>query len=47
MFMATGYDWRAIVVAILTEFVIPGIIWYPAFKAWEKEVLKTEKAAGK
>ncbi len=47
MFLATGYDWRAIIVAILTEFVIPGIIWYPAFKAWEKEVLKTEHAAGK
>jgi PTS system cellobiose-specific IIC component len=47
MFMATGYDWRAIIIAILTEFIIPGIIWYPAFKAWEKEVLKTEKAAGK
>ena len=47
MFMATGYDWRAIIIAILTEFVIPGIIWYPAFKAWETEVLKTEKAAGK
>lgn len=47
MFMSTGYDWRAIIVALITEFVIPGIIWYPAFKAWEKEVLKTEHAAGK
>jgi PTS system cellobiose-specific IIC component len=47
MFLATGYDWRAIILAIIVEFVIPGIIWYPAFKAWEKEVLKTEKAAGK
>ncbi|MBP6086952.1 MAG: PTS sugar transporter subunit IIC [Pelolinea sp.] len=45
MFLATGYDWRAIIVAILTEFVIPGIIWYPAFKAWEKEVLQREEAA--
>ena len=47
MFMSTGYDWRAIIVALITEFVIPGIIWYPAFKAWEKEVLKTEQTAGK
>jgi cellobiose PTS system EIIC component len=45
MFLATGYDWRAIILAILVEFVIPGIIWYPAFKAWEKTVLKTEEAA--
>jgi len=47
MFLATGYDWRAIIVAILTEFVIPGIIWFPAFKAWEAEVLKKEESAVK
>jgi PTS system cellobiose-specific IIC component len=45
MFLATGYDWRAIILAILVEFVIPGVIWFPAFKAWEKTVLKTEEAA--
>jgi len=42
MFLATGYDIRAAVLAIVTEFVIPGIIWYPAFKAWEKQVLEKE-----
>ncbi len=42
MFMATGFDWRASVLVILTEFVIPGVIWYPAFKAWEREVLEKE-----
>jgi len=47
MFLATGYDWRAIILALLVEFVIPGIIWFPAFKAWEREVLKTEEAAVK
>jgi len=47
MFLATGYDWRAIILALLVEFVIPGIIWYPAFKAWEKEVLQKEEAAVK
>ena len=47
MFLSTGYDWRAAVVAVLTEFVIPGIIWFPAFKAWEAEVLKKEEAAVK
>ena len=47
MFLATGYDWRAIILAILVEFVIPGIIWFPAFKAWEKEVLRTEESAVK
>jgi len=45
MFLETGYDWRAIILALITEFVIPGIIWYPAFKAWEKEVLQREEAA--
>ena len=47
MFLATGYDWRAIILAILVEFVIPGIIWFPAFKAWEKQVLEKEEAAVK
>ncbi len=43
MLMMTGYDWRAAVLAVITEFVIPGIIWWPAFKAWEKQVLEKEK----
>ena len=47
MFLATGYDWRAIILAILVEFVIPGIIWFPAFKAWEKQVMQKEEAAVK
>ena len=47
MFLATGYDWRAIILAILVEFVIPGIIWFPAFKAWEKQVLEKEEKAVK
>ena len=44
MFLATGYDWRAIILALLVEFVIPGIIWFPAFKAWEKQVMQKEEA---
>jgi len=47
MFLETGYDWRAIILAIITEFVIPGIIWFPAFKAWEAEVLQKEEAGVK
>ena len=47
MFLGTGYDWRAIILSILVEFVIPGIIWFPAFKAWEKQVLEKEEAAVK
>jgi cellobiose-specific phosphotransferase system component IIC len=43
MFMMTGFDWRAAVLAVLTELVIPGIIWWPAFKAWEKQVLAKER----
>jgi PTS system cellobiose-specific IIC component len=47
MFLATGYDWRAIILALIVEFVIPGIIWFPAFKAWEKQVMQKEEAAVK
>jgi len=47
MFLATGYDWKAIILSLLVEFVIPGIIWFPAFKAWEKQVLEKEEAAVK
>ena len=43
MFMSTGFDWRASVLVIITEFIIPGIIWWPAFKAWERQVLEKEK----
>jgi PTS system cellobiose-specific IIC component len=42
MYLATGYDIRAAILAIITEFVIPGIIWFPFFKAWEKRVLEKE-----
>ncbi|RPI35216.1 MAG: PTS sugar transporter subunit IIC [Chloroflexota bacterium] len=42
MFMATGYDWRAAVLVTITEFVLPAIIWWPAFKAWERQVLEKE-----
>jgi PTS system cellobiose-specific IIC component len=43
MFMMTGFDIRASVLAVITEFVIPGIIWWPAFKAWERQVLEKEE----
>ncbi len=46
MFMMTGFDWRAAVLAVITEFVIPGIIWWPAFKAWERQVLEKEVVHG-
>ncbi len=44
MYLATGYDIRAAILAILTEFVIPGIIWFPFFKAWERQVVEKEGA---
>lgn len=43
MYLATGYDWRAAVLVTFTEFIIPGVIWYPFFKAWEAQVLKKEQ----
>lgn len=42
MWMTTGFDLRASLLVIVTEFVLPGIIWYPAFKAWERQVLEKE-----
>jgi len=42
-YLQSGYHWPAVILAILTEFVIPGIIWYPAFRAWERQVLEKEK----
>ena len=45
MFMATGFDIRASILVIITEFVLPGVIWWPAFKAWERQVLEKEGGA--
>jgi PTS system cellobiose-specific IIC component len=42
MFMATGFDIRASILVIITEFLLPGVIWYPAFKAWERIVIEKE-----
>jgi PTS system cellobiose-specific IIC component len=42
MFMATGFDIRASILVIITEFVLPAVIWWPAFKAWERQVLEKE-----
>ncbi|MGC8785890.1 MAG: PTS sugar transporter subunit IIC [Anaerolineae bacterium] len=44
MYLATGYDIRASILVIFTEFIIPGIIWYPFFRAWERQVLEKEGA---
>jgi len=41
-YLQTGYQWQAAVLSAITEFVIPGLIWYPAFKAWERIVLEKE-----
>lgn len=41
-YLQAGYSWQAAVVNICTQFVIPGIIWYPAFKAWERMVIEKE-----
>jgi PTS system cellobiose-specific IIC component len=46
--LESGYQWQAVVLATVNEFIVPGLIWYPAFKAWEKIVLEKEttEAAG-
>jgi len=45
-YLQAGYSWQAAVVAICTQFIIPGVIWYPAFKAWERMVIEKEGAGG-
>ncbi len=44
-YIQSNYDWKAAVLALITEFVIPGLIWYLPFKAYEREVLREEGAA--
>ena len=41
-YLQAGYSWQAAVVNICTQFIIPGVIWYPAFKAWERMVIEKE-----
>jgi PTS system cellobiose-specific IIC component len=41
-YLQAGYQWQAAVVNICTQFIIPGVIWYPAFKAWERMVIEKE-----
>ncbi len=41
-FLQAGYSWQAALVTIITQFIIPGVIWYPAFKAWERIVIEKE-----
>ncbi len=44
-FFQAGYSWQAAVLAIVNEFLLPGLIWYLPFKAWEAIVLEKEGAA--
>lgn len=42
--MATGFDWRATVLAVV-NIVIAGVIYYPFFRAFDKNMLDKEKSA--
>lgn len=42
--MATGFDWRAAVLAVV-NIVIAGVIYYPIFRAFDKNMLDKEKSA--
>ncbi|QKG85473.1 PTS sugar transporter subunit IIC [Kroppenstedtia pulmonis] len=44
-YMATGGDWRAIILALL-NIVLSGIVYYPFFKMYEKKMLKEEAGEG-
>jgi PTS system cellobiose-specific IIC component len=41
-YVQSGYDWRAIPLAIVTEFIIPGIIWYPFIRLYASQMLREE-----
>lgn len=42
--MATGFDWRAAVLAVV-NIIIAGVIYYPFFRAFDKNMLDKEKSA--
>ena len=44
--LSTGFDIRALMLATCTWLVIPGIVWLPFFRAWERRVLAAESVAG-
>ncbi|MCI1891109.1 MAG: PTS transporter subunit EIIC [Schleiferilactobacillus harbinensis] len=43
-YMATGFDWRAIILT-LVNIAVAMVIYYPFFKAWDRRQLATEQAA--
>jgi PTS system cellobiose-specific IIC component len=43
--ISTGYDTRAAALSMVTCLLIPGIVWLPFFKAWERRVLAAETVA--
>ncbi|KRM86659.1 PTS sugar transporter subunit IIC [Liquorilactobacillus vini] len=43
-YMATGFDWRAIILTIINIFVAI-LIYFPFFKIWDKRQLEKEKTA--
>lgn len=43
-YMATGFDWRAAVLAIL-NIIVSIIIYYPFFRAWDNKQLEIERQA--
>jgi len=45
VWIATGGDWRAVVVHFFAYFVLGALIYYPFFRAWDSHLLKEEKRA--
>ena len=42
-YLATGGDWRAIVLNIVL-IIVSVIVWYPFFKMYDNDLLKEEQA---
>lgn len=41
--LSTGFDVRALALSTATWLIIPGIIWLPFYRGWERRVLATER----
>jgi PTS system cellobiose-specific IIC component len=43
--LATGGDWRAVVIQFFAYFVLGVLIYYPFFRAWDKHLVEEESKA--
>jgi len=44
LYLACGYDIRASIWVIFTEFIFPAIVYYPFFRIWDRHEFEAEQA---